>query len=70
MDREGTTGSGAIQPVADRPCGVRDPDHGQTLYVREPGELSGFRRVRERDGKGRPVAVILTWTQLSSLTSA
>ena len=63
-------GSGVIQPVVDRPCGVRDPEHAQTLYVREPGELSGFRRVRGRDGKGRPVAVILTGTLLSSLTSA
>jgi hypothetical protein len=69
-NREGTTGSGAIQPVADRPCGVRDPEHAQTLYVREPGELSGSRRVTGRDGKGRPVAIILTWTLPSSLTSA
>jgi len=32
------------QRVVYRPRGVEDPEHAWTLYVREPGDLSGTRR--------------------------
>jgi hypothetical protein len=36
------------------PCGVKDPEHAWTLYVREPGDLSGIRQkiqLADRSGK-------------------
>ncbi len=42
--REGNTGSGVNQPAAPRFCGVREPVHAWTLYVREPGDLSDLRQ--------------------------
>ncbi|MDO9538687.1 MAG: hypothetical protein Q7J09_01605, partial [Methanocalculus sp.] len=53
---------GATQRAVYWPRGVKEPEHAWTLYVREPGELSGIRRRktrRERAGKAcghNPVA--------------
>ena len=62
--REGNTGNDERQRVVNRPGGVRDPVHAWTLYVREPGELRWLplKKMYWRDGKGRPVAAILTCT--------
>ena len=45
---EGNTGSGVNQLATPRPCGVREPVHAWTLYVREPGDLSGLRQAVQK----------------------
>lgn len=43
-----------MQRVAYRPCGVEEPEHARTLYVREPGDLSSTRwqnKLAGRSGK-------------------
>ncbi|MCI5194605.1 MAG: hypothetical protein D3915_16085, partial [Candidatus Electrothrix sp. AU1_5] len=45
---EGNTGSGVNQPAAPRPCGVREPVHAWTLYVREPGDLRNLRQAVQK----------------------
>lgn len=47
-DREGNTGSGVNQLAAPRPCGVGEPVHARTLYVREPGDLSDLRQAAQK----------------------
>ncbi len=43
---EGNTVYCAGQRVVYRPRGVKDPEHAWTLYAREPGDLSGTRRLK------------------------
>ncbi len=42
-----------MQRDAYRPRGVEEPEHAWTLYVREPGDLSGTRWLAGRSGKAR-----------------
>ena len=46
--REGNTGSGVNQLAIPRPCGVREPVHAWTLYVREPGDLRNLRQAVQK----------------------
>lgn len=45
---EGNTGGGVNQLAAPRPCGVREPVHAWTLYVREPGGLRNLRQAVQK----------------------
>ena len=44
-----------MQRAACRPRGVEEPEHAWTLYVREPGDLSGTRWVGQLAGRSGKV---------------
>jgi len=53
--REGNTVSDVNQLFAVRPCGVKDPVHVWTLYVREPGDLISTRLYEDTAGRSGKV---------------